>query len=47
MRYSSAVRRQVCLRLRSGAPVAEIAADTSISLNPSASFIAIRCLNQV
>jgi transposase len=31
MRYPSSVRRQVCLRLRGGEPVAEIAADTSIS----------------
>jgi transposase-like protein len=31
MRYPSSVRRQVCLRLRSGEPVAEIAVDTGIS----------------
>jgi transposase len=31
MRYPSSVRRQVCLRLRSGEPVAEVAAETGIS----------------
>jgi transposase-like protein len=31
MRYLSSVRRQVCLRLRGGEPVTEIAANTSIS----------------
>jgi transposase len=31
MRCPSSVRRQVCLRLRGGEPVAEIVADTSIS----------------
>ena len=31
MKYPSSVRRQVCLRLRSDEPVAEIAADTGIS----------------
>lgn len=31
MRYPSSVRRQVCLRLRDGEPVAEVAADTGIS----------------
>jgi transposase-like protein len=31
MRYPPSVRRQVCLRLRGGEPVVEIAADTGIS----------------
>jgi transposase len=31
MRYPSSVRRQVCLRLRGGEPVVEIAAETGIS----------------
>lgn len=31
MRYPSSVRRQVCLRLRRGEPVTQIAADTGIS----------------
>lgn len=31
MRYPSSVRRQVCLRLRGGELVAEVAADTGIS----------------
>jgi transposase len=29
--YSSSVRRQVCVRLRDGEPVAEVAAETGIS----------------
>jgi hypothetical protein len=32
MRHPSSVRRQVCLRLRGGEPVVEIAIDTGISL---------------
>jgi transposase len=31
VKYPSSVRRQVCLRLRGGEPVAELAADTGIS----------------